>query len=73
VPAREWEILIWERAVAEVWRGERQLAKLRLDNEEVIIELCPNPQQSSWELPYQILMDLLKEARDKLLASPSKS
>jgi hypothetical protein len=73
VPAGEWEILIWERAVAEVWRGECQLAKLRLENEEVMIELCPNPQQSSWELPYQVLLDLLTEARDKLLGSPSIS
>jgi hypothetical protein len=73
VPTEEWKILIWERAVAEVWRGECQIAKLRLKNEEVFVKLCPNPRRFLRELPYQNLMDVLKAARGKLLGSPSLS
>ena len=72
MPTREWTIAVWKREVAEVWRGESQLAKLRLENEEVIVELYSDPRQS-WELPYQELMTLLKAARDKLLETPSTS
>ncbi len=56
-----------EHTVAEIWCGGDQIAELRREQEEVIVEFYARPGLRALEFRYEDLMNLLPRAKQRLL------
>jgi hypothetical protein len=62
-----------DNLVAELWCENKQLGELSQEHENLILELYPNSSQNSWIFRLDEILEVLEQAKYKLLDSPNDS
>jgi hypothetical protein len=56
-----------ERPVAEIAYDNVQWAEISQEADEVIVQFYPHPHEKCWEFSFDEAMDVLQQAKEKLL------
>jgi hypothetical protein len=62
-----------DNLVAELWCENKQLGELSQEHENLILELYPNSSQNSWIFRLDEILEVLEQAKYKLLDSSNDS
>ncbi len=62
-----------EEIVAEIYYSQFQWAKISRKDKELIIEFFSHPNKGGWEFSFEEALEILEQAKDKLLKKLGKS